>query len=172
LTLAVYPGSFDPITNGHIDIARRAAVIFEHVTVAVYDTPPKNVLFPTEQRMRMAREALADVPNISVDRFSTLTVEYAQRVGATVLVRGLRAISDFENEFQMALLNRKLAPGLDVVCLMTSLEYSFLSSSYIKEVAKLGGCIDGLVPPLVARALRERYGRESEPPPVPRYLSS
>lgn len=172
MTRAVYAGSFDPITNGHVDIARRAASIFEHVTVAVYDTPHKNITFTTEQRVRMASQALSDVPNIKVEGFSGLTVEYAKGVNAGVLVRGLRAISDFELEFQMALLNRKLAPNLEAVFLMTSLQYSFLSSSLIKEIARLGGCIDDLVPPVVARALRERYARESDPPPVPRYLSS
>ncbi|MHB1005138.1 MAG: pantetheine-phosphate adenylyltransferase [Chloroflexota bacterium] len=172
MTSAVYPGSFDPITNGHVDIARRAARVFERVTLAVYDTPPKNVLFTTEQRVAMARVALADVPNVVVERFAVLTVEYAKSVGATVLVRGLRAISDFENEFQMALLNRKLEPDLEVVCLMTSLEHSFLSSSIIKEIAKLGGSVGDLVPPVVADALRERYARDSEPSPIPRHLNS
>jgi pantetheine-phosphate adenylyltransferase len=172
LTVAVYPGSFDPITCGHVDIARRAALIFDHVTLAVYDTPPKNVLFTTEQRIAMAREALAEIPNVSVECFTGLTVEYARSIGANVIVRGLRAISDFELEFQMALLNRKLAPDLEVVCLMTSLKYNFLSSSVVKEIAKLGGSIDDMVPPVVERALLERNSRESEPPPIPRYLSS
>jgi pantetheine-phosphate adenylyltransferase len=172
LTVAVYPGSFDPITCGHVDIARRAALIFDHVTLAVYDTPPKNVLFTTEQRIAMAREALAEIPNVTVECFTGLTVEYARSIGANVIVRGLRAISDFELEFQMALLNRKLAPDLEVVCLMTSLKYNFLSSSVVKEIAKLGGSIDDMVPPVVERALLERNSRESEPPPIPRYLSS
>jgi pantetheine-phosphate adenylyltransferase len=172
LTTAIYPGSFDPITNGHVDIARRAARIFDRVTLAVYDTPPKNVLFPTEVRVELARAALSDVPNVTVGRFSGLTVEYARSVGAKVLVRGLRAISDFENEFQMALANRNLAPDLEVVCLMTSLENSFLSSSVLKEIAKLGGRIEDLVPPAVALALRERYSRDAEPSPIPRHLNS
>ncbi len=172
MTIAVYPGTFDPITNGHVDIARRAATIFEHLTLAVYDTPPKNVLFTTEQRVAMAREVLADAKNIQVAPFTGLTVAYARKVGAQVLVRGLRAISDFENEFQMALANRKLDPSLEVVCLMTSLEHTFISSSIIKEIAKLGGCIDDFVPPLVAKALRERFAKESEPSPVPRHLNS
>ncbi len=172
MTTAVYPGTFDPITNGHVDIARRAANIFEHVTVAVYDTPPKNVLFTTEQRVAMARAVLADTKNIVVAPFTGLTVAYARKVGAQVLVRGLRVISDFENEFQMALANRKLDPSLEVVCLMTSLEHTFISSSIIKEIAKLGGCIDDLVPPLVAKALRERFARETDPSPVPRHLNS
>lgn len=172
MTTAVYPGTFDPITNGHVDIAKRAARIFERVTVAVYDTPPKNVLFPTDVRVHLARTALADVPNVLVDRFTGLTVEYARSVRATVLVRGLRAISDFENEFQMALANRTLAPELEVVCLMTSLENSFLSSTVLKEIARLGGRIEDLVPPVVAIALRERFARDADPSPIPRHLNS
>ena len=172
MTSAVYPGSFDPITNGHVDIARRAAGIFELVTVAVYDAPPKNLMFTTDDRVAMARQALADVPNVRVVRFSGLTVEFAKSIGAKVLIRGLRAISDFETEFQMALMNRNLAPNLEVVCFMTSLEHTFISSSIIKEVAKLGGPIEDLVPPVVARALRERYAQETEPSPVPRHLNS
>jgi pantetheine-phosphate adenylyltransferase len=172
LTIAVYPGSFDPITNGHIDIARRAAMIFDRLVVAVYNTPPKNVLFTTDQRVAMARAALADVPNLAVEPFAGLTVEYARTIGARVLVRGLRAISDFEMEYQMASMNRQLAPELDVVCLMTSIQYSFLSSSTLKEIAKLGGSIEHMVPEAVAQALRERFRRDPEPPPVPRYLST
>lgn len=172
MTVAVYPGSFDPITNGHIDIARRAAAIFDGLVVAVYNTPPKNVLFTTEHRIAMARDALKDLANVSVESFSGLTVEFARRAGAQVIVRGLRAISDFEMEYQMASMNRQLAPEMDVVCLMTSIQYSFLSSSTLKEIAKLGGEIDEMVPAIVARALRERFTRDPEPPPVPRYLST
>lgn len=171
MTIAVYPGSFDPITCGHVDIARRAAKIFERVVVAVYDTPSKSLLFTTAERVALAREALADVENIKVECFTGLTVEYARKEGASVIVRGLRAISDFEMEFQMAVLNRKLAPDIDVVCLMTSLKYNFLSSSIVKEIAKLGGQVDELVPANVLRALKARYAHESDPPPVPRYLS-
>ncbi|MHB1131154.1 MAG: pantetheine-phosphate adenylyltransferase [Chloroflexota bacterium] len=172
MTVAVYPGSFDPITNGHLDIARRAARIFDRLVVAVYNTPPKNVLFTTNQRVAMAQAALSDVANVSVEPFTGLTVEFARRVGATVLVRGLRAISDFEMEYQMASMNRELAPEMEVVCLMTSIQYSFLSSSTLKEIAKLGGSVDDMVPAAVAEALRERYARDGEPPPVPRYLST
>ena len=172
MIIAVYPGSFDPITNGHIDIARRASRIFDRLVVAVYNTPPKNVLFSTDHRVAMAREALSELPNVTVEPFSGLTVEFARRVGARVLVRGLRAISDFEMEYQMASMNRQLAPEMEVVCLMTSIQYSFLSSSTLKEIAKLGGEIDDMVPPTVARALRERFTRDPEPPPVPRYLST
>ncbi|MHB1415547.1 MAG: pantetheine-phosphate adenylyltransferase [Chloroflexota bacterium] len=172
MTLAVYPGSFDPITNGHVDVARRAAAIFERVVVAVYDTPPKNVLFATAERVEMARHALAGISNVTVDSFSKLTVDYTRGVGGKVIVRGLRAISDFELELQMALLNRQLAPDIEVICLMASQQHSFLSSSIVKEIAKLGGAIEDLVPATVASALRDRYAREQEPPPVPRHLST
>lgn len=169
---AVYPGTFDPTHNGHVDIACRAAGLFDRVIVAVYDTPSrKEVLFPTDQRVEMAQEALRQMPNVVVDKFSGLTVDYARAVGAQVLVRGLRAVSDFEMEFQWALMNRKLSPGVEVVCLVTSLRYIFTSSSNIKEVARLGGHVDDLVPPAVARALRERFSREEAPAPVPRYLT-
>lgn len=169
---AVYPGTFDPIHNGHVDIACRAAGLFDRVIVAVYDTSSrKEVLFSTDERVAMAQEALRHMENVVVDKFSGLTVDYARAVGAKVLVRGLRAVSDFEMEFQWALMNRKLSPGIEVVCLVTSLRYIFTSSSNIKEVARLGGNVDDLVPPVVANALRERFSREETPAPVPRYLT-
>lgn len=172
MTTAVYPGSFDPATSGHLDIAQRAAAIFDNLIVAVYDSPSKNLLFTTEERVALFAKAVEGVPNITVTSFHELTVDYARRVNAKVLVRGLRAISDFELEMQMALLNRKMSPGLEVVCLMTALEYSFLSSSIIKEIASLGGCIDGLVPPNVAQALHDKYRKLKESATVPRYLNS
>jgi len=157
MTVALYPGTFDPIHNGHVDIASRAAKLFDHLILAVYDRPGKNVLFSTAERVALAKEALRAIPNISVESYNTLTVEYARRRGADVIVRGLRVISDFELEFQMALINKKLAPEIEFVCLMTSQEYAFLSSSIVKEIAMLGGCIEGMVPPPVEKALREKF---------------
>lgn len=155
---AIYPGSFDPITLGHVDVALRAARIFDELVVAVYAGGDKpGALFPIEARLAMAREALADVDNIVVDSFSGLTVEYARARGATTVVRGLRAVSDFEYEFKMAHMNEHLAPEIEVVCLMTSARYSFISSSLIREVAALGGDVDGLVPEHVREALRARF---------------
>lgn len=160
MTIAVYPGSFDPVTNGHIDIATRASNIFEQVVVAVYDTPSKQLLFSTRERVSMMAEALRSLPNVEVQMYTGLTVDFAHRVGAKVVVRGLRVVSDFEWELQIALMNRKLAPDLDGVCLMTNLEYSYLSSTIVKEVARLGGNVADLVPPHVARALSERFGSQ------------
>lgn len=156
MTVAIYPATFDPITNGHVDIATRAADIFDRLIVAVYARPSKSLLFNTEERLEMTREALAHLPNVTVESYDGLTVEFARRVGAQVIVRGLRVLSDFEWEFQLALTNRKLAPDVDTVCLMTSQEYSFLSSSVVKEVAMLGGDLNGMVPPHVIPRLQKR----------------
>lgn len=156
MTSAVYPGTFDPVHLGHMDIARRAAQIFEKLTVGVYDRPQKRLLFTVEERVSMMREALADVPNITVQSYSQLTVDFARRNGAMVIVRGLRVISDFEMEYQMALTNRRLAPDIDVCCLMTSLEYAFISSSIVKEIAIANGAVHQMVPPHVAEALKIR----------------
>lgn len=156
MTIAVYPGTFDPVHYGHVDIAKRAAKIFDRLIVAVYDRPLKNLLFNPEERLSMIRQALCDVPNIELDRYGGLTVEYLRRKGAQVIVRGLRVTYDFELEYQMALTNKKLAPEIETVCLVTSLEHAFLSSSIVKEVAIAGGCIDQMVPPHVAKALFER----------------
>ena len=157
MNAAIYPGTFDPITNGHVDIATRAAALFDRVIVAVYDRPLKNLLFSTEERVEMIREALKELPNVTVRAYSGLTVNFAQSAGARVIVRGLRVLSDFELEFQMALTNRNLAPGIDTVCLITSQEYAFLSSSIAKEIAMVGGCVDKMVPPHVAVALKDRF---------------
>ena len=154
---AIYPGTFDPVHSGHIDIATRAAGLFEHLTVAIYARPLKSLLFSTKERKAMIEEALAHVPNLSVATYNELTVDFARRVGAQAIVRGLRVISDFELEFQMALTNKKLAPEIEFVCLMTSQEYAFLSASTVKEIAMLGGCVDGMVPAHVARALQARF---------------
>ena len=156
MTIAVYPGSFDPITNGHLDIATRAAKLFGKLIIGVYDTPAKHLLFTTEERVEMVRQAIADLPNVDVESFSNLTVEFARQVGAQTIVRGLRIGADFEREFEMALMNKNLYSDCELVCLMTSQEYQFLSSSLLKEVASLGGNIDDLVPKHVATALRRK----------------
>jgi len=157
VTIAIYPGTFDPVHYGHIDIATRAAKLFDHLIVAVYARPLKSLLFTTEERLAMVREALKDIPNVSVESYSGLTVGYARRKGARVIVRGLRVTYDFELEFQMALTNRKLAPEIDTVCLMTSLEHTFVSSSIVKEVAMVGGCVDEMVPSHVVAALKRKF---------------
>ncbi len=169
---AIYPGSFDPATLGHVDLARRAAGIFDQVIIAVYDTPAKSLLFSTDERVAMAARALADQPTVRVQSFSGLLVEFARSVGARAIVRGLRAVSDFEVETQMAVMNRKLAPEIEVVCLVSSLQYSYLSASLIKEVIKLGGPSDDLVPDFVATALRLKFAGQGEAAPVPRWLAS
>ena len=156
MTIAIYPGSFDPITNGHLDIATRAAKLFGKLIIGVYDTPAKHLLFTTEERVEMVRQAIADLPNVDVESFSNLTVEFARQVGAQTIVRGLRIGADFEREFEMALMNKNLYSDCELVCLMTNQEYQFLSSSLLKEVASLGGNIDDLVPKHVATALRRK----------------
>ncbi len=156
MTIAIYPGSFDPITNGHLDIATRAAKLFEKVIIGVYDTPPKNLMFTTKQRISLVKQSTADLPNVEVKPFRGLTVDFARRVGAQVIVRGLRVETDFENEFEMAMMNKKLSPDCELVCLMANLNYQFLSASRLKEVASLGGYVDDLVPEPVAAALKKK----------------
>jgi pantetheine-phosphate adenylyltransferase len=158
VTVAVYPGSFDPITNGHIDVATRAAKLFSKLIMAVYRTPGKPALFSLEERLDMARRALAGLTNVEVQPFDGLAVDFARRVGAQVMVRGLRVSADFEREFDMAMMNKKLQPDLELVCFMASPDYQFLRSSLLKEVAKLGGDIRNLVPEHVAQALRKKEG--------------
>ncbi len=153
---AIYPGSFDPITNGHIDIATRASRLFDKLVVSIYNTPDKHLYFPAEERVRLAKLALAGLPNVEVEAFAGLTVDFAKRIKAQVMVRGLRMSADFEREFEMAMMNKKLYPGLELVCLMASQEYQFLSSSLLKEVASLDGNINDLVPRQVAEALRKK----------------
>lgn len=153
---AIYPGSFDPITVGHVDVARRAAWLFDEVIVAVYEGQEKpGALFTPAERIELARAVVAGLPqrNIRVEGFSGLTVDYARSQDAGVIVRGLRAVSDFEYEFKLAHMNDRLAPGIEVVCLMTASGHSFISSSLIREVAALGGDVDGLVPAVVREAL-------------------
>jgi len=156
VTIAIYPGAFDPITNGHLDIAVRAAKIFEKVIIGVYDTPAKDLLFTTEERVDLVRQVVADCPAIEVESFTGLVVGFAKKVGAQTIVRGLRSGADFEREFEMALMNKKLSPDYELVCLMTDLTYQFLSSGLIKEVASLGGEINDLVPEAVAEALKKK----------------
>lgn len=158
MTLALYPGSFDPVTYGHIDIVTRAATLFEKLFVGVYETPAKTLLFTTEERVALMRQAVGHLANVEVVSYAGLTIDFAQRLGAKALVRGLRMSADFEGEFSMAMMNKKLAPGLDTVCLMSSLEYQFLSSSLLKEVARLGGDLTCFVPEHVALALRKKLG--------------
>ena len=156
MTIAIYPGSFDPITNGHIDIVTRAAKLFEKVIIGVYKRPNKHLFFTAEERVDLVRRAVANLPNVEVKSFSGLSIEFARQVKAQVMIRGLRMTADFEREFEMAMMNRKLSSELDLVCLMASQEYQFLSSSLLKEVAGFDGNIDSLVPKYVAEALRRK----------------
>ena len=156
MTIAIYPGSFDPITNGHIDIVTRAAGLFEKIIIGVFQTPNKHLLFTLEERVDLVRKAVADFSNVEVQSFHGLTVDFARRVGANVMVRGLRMSADFEREFEMAMMNKKLFPDLELVCFMASQEYQFLSSSLLKEVASLQGNISDLVPEYVAKAIKRK----------------
>lgn len=158
MAIGLYPGSFDPVTKGHVDIAERAAPLFEEMVVAIYDKPPKDLLFTTEERVELMRKALAHVPNVRVVSYNSLTVEFAKKVKASVMVRGLRMSSDFEREFEMALMNKKLAPEIELICLMTNLEYEFVSATLLKEICMLGGSIEEFVPGHVAVALRGKFG--------------
>ncbi len=158
---AVYPGSFDPVHNGHVDITTRAATLFEHLVVAVYDAPPKSLMFSTDERVDFFQRAVEHLSNVEVRRFTGLAPDFARSVDAPFIVRGLRAGFDFELEFEMALMWRNLAPDIDVVCMMSSLEYQFLYSSRIKEVAQLGGDVANLVPPKVAAELGVRFSPAS-----------
>lgn len=159
MTIAIYPGTFDPIHYGHIDIAKRAAHLFDKLIWAVYDRPLKNLMFTTEERLAFMREAAKDTPNIEVIPYSGLTVEFARLQGAKVIVRGLRVTYDFEVEYQTALTNRQLAEDIETICLMTTLKYAFISSSTLKEVAFAGGRVDEIVPPYVEVALRKRLAQ-------------
>ena len=156
MTTAVYPGTFDPITKGHLDIATRAARLFDKIIVAVYDTPGKNLMFTTDERVELVKWSVTDLPNVTVQSYTGLTVNFAREVGAQTLVRGLRIGADFEGEFEMALMNKNLAPDCELVCLMASMKYQFLSSSILKEVARLGGNIDDLVPKPVIGAIKAK----------------
>ena len=157
MVTALYPGSFDPVTVGHVDIVSRAANLFETLVVSVYDTPSKNLLFSTDEREQLMRDACRHLPNVEVTRFTGLVVRYAMDIRAGVIVRGLRSGSDFEYEFDMAFMNRRLEPEVDLLCFMTSQDYMFVSASLLKEVAKLGGDITQMVPPNVAQAVYSKF---------------
>ncbi len=160
MTTAFYPGSFDPITHGHLDIIKRASSIFDKLIIGIYDRPEKRLLFTTAERVQLAQQAVAHLKNVKVQPYSGLTVDFAKNAGTKVMVRGLRMSSDFEREFEMAMMNKKLAPDIELVCFMASLEYQFLSSSLLKEVAQLGGCLENMVPDHVADALRKKFAPE------------
>ena len=155
--VAIYPGSFDPLTNGHVDIIERGARIFDAIIVAILANVEKTPLFTENERITIIRDVFKAHKNVQVEAFSGLLVDYAQLKKATVLVRGLRAVSDFEYEFQMALMNRHLAPGLETVFMMPDEKYTYISSRLIKEVFSLGGEISGLVPPIVEEKLRSKH---------------
>lgn len=154
---ALYPGTFDPIHNGHLDIARRAAAIFDEVVIGVYHSPPKKLLFSTEERVALCQESLRDLPNLSVVSFVGLTVECARSISAQVIVRGLRNVADYQFESQIGLANRHMAPEVELCCLICSTEYTYLSSTIVKEVAGLNGDVSAWVQPNVAQALAERF---------------
>lgn len=155
---AIYPGTFDPITNGHSDLVQRASRLYDQVIVAVAGNSPKQPAFPLEQRIELARITLAGMDNVEVCGFNTLLVDYARSRGARVILRGLRAVSDFEFEFQLAGMNRRMAPEIETVFMMPAEDYSFISSTLVKEVARLGGDISGFVHPAVEMALKRNLG--------------
>ena len=155
--VALFPGSFDPFTNGHLDLARRASILFDRVVIAVAHNSAKTSLFTPEERVEMIESSIQGVKGTSVIHFTGLLVDCARRIGAQVNIRGLRAVSDFEFEFQMALMNRRLAPGVEIAFLMPSQEFTYLNSTLVKEVARHGGKVSGLVPPHVERKLKEHF---------------
>lgn len=154
--VAIYPGSFDPITNGHLDLIQRGSALFDKLVVAILRNDGKEALFSVEERVEMLREVVKGFPNVEVGSFDGLLVEYASQCGASVILRGIRAVSDYEYELQMALMNRRLGPDIETVFLMASEAHSFLSSKLVKEVIRLGGKINGLVPPSIEGKLRKR----------------
>ena len=158
--IAIYPGTFDPLTNGHLNIARRAARLFDRLIVSVYAFPAKNLLFTLEERLNLWRAVLAeeDLPNVSVDTFTGLTVNHVRSLGGQAIIRGLRSSSDFDAEFPTGLMNYKQASEVETLCLFTNVEQIYVSSSLLKEVASLGGTVDDLAPPVVVQALQKKFG--------------
>ena len=156
---ALYPGTFDPPTNGHVDLIQRGARLFDHLTVAILNNPEKNPLFTVEERVEMLKEVTGSLANVSIATFEGLMVEFARKQGASAVLRGIRAISDYEYEFQMALMNRRLAPEIETVFLQPAGRYSFVSSRMLKEVFSFGGDVTGLVPPNVLKRLRGRISK-------------
>lgn len=169
---ALYPATLDPIHNGHIDIALRAAKVFDEVIVGIYDMPKKKLLFSTEERVELAERAFADFSNIRVARYSGLTVNYAQEIGAMAIIRGLRVFSDFEFEFRMGLANKKLAPEIETISIMTDEKHLHISSSTIREIAELGGDVSGMVPGFVDEALKRRFAELHANQSSPGYMMS
>ena len=159
---ALYPGTFDPPTNGHVDLIQRGAKLFEHLTVAILNNPVKNPLFSVEERVEMLQEVTASLPNVTVATFNGLMVEFARKEGASAVMRGIRAISDYEYEFPMAMMNRKLDPSLETLFMMPTEQYTYVSSRLIKGVFKLGGDVSALVPPLVMERMKKR-GQAASP---------
>ena len=157
--IAIYPGSFDPITFGHMDIVQRGRKIFDHIIVTILYNPAKKALFSIDERLEMMRECMKDIPGLSFDSFDGLLVDYAKNSGACAILRGMRAVSDFEKEFQLALMNRKLNRDIETVFLMTGMRWFFTSSSIIKEAATFGGDISDMVPPLVDERVRAKYNK-------------
>lgn len=156
MVTALYPGTFDPVTNGHVDIVKRASQVFDQVVVAVYDLPLKNLTFNTEERVDLFREAVKNIRNVRVVPFSGLVVQFAAQMGAKVMIRGLRAGRDFEDEFDMALMNKHMAPDIESIYMMSSLAFQFLSASRVKEIVQLGGDVTSFVPENVVRALKAK----------------
>ena len=160
MIIAIYPGSFDPVTNGHLDIIIRASRLFEKLVIGVYDRPMKNLLFTTAERLQLVEKSIADLDNVSAQVFSGMTVNFAKEVKAQTIVRGLRMSADFEREFDLAMMQKTLSPEIEIVCMMSDLKYQFLSSSLLKEAAQLGGDVSELVPEHVALALKKKYAVE------------
>lgn len=157
MRIAVYPGSFDPITNGHLDIIRRAAKVYDQVVVGVLNNISKNPVFTAEERLEMIQQVTADIPNVTCDTFTGLLVDFAKQKNATVIIKGLRTVADFEYEFQMALLNKALNPEYETMFMMTDTKYSYISSSMVKEVAKYNGELEGLVPSQLIQKIKLKY---------------
>ena len=158
---ALYAGTFDPVTKGHVDVARRAACLFDQVVIGVVARPAKGVLFSTEERVDLVRKAIGDIQNIRAQSYSCLTVEFARRIGARFIVRGLRMGSDFEREFDMALMNHKMAPDIDTICLMSSAEYQFVNSGLVKQAAQWGADVGVFVPEHSAAAMVKKFAVDS-----------